>query len=53
MGRLLTARELFTEAARALECDEDEEHFNEALGKIARQKPADKPPEAETEKPGQ
>jgi hypothetical protein len=44
---------LFTEAARALECDEDEAHFNEALGKIAKQKPTDKPPKPETDKPGQ
>ena len=29
----------FIEAARALECDESEERFNEALGKIARHKP--------------
>lgn len=31
----------FAEAARALECDEDEAHFNEALGKIAKQKPTE------------
>jgi hypothetical protein len=43
----------FTEAARALECDEDEARFNAALGKIARQRPTDKPPEPETEEPGQ
>lgn len=39
----------FIAAARALECDEDEARFNEALGKVARQKPADiidrQPPE--------
>lgn len=38
--------EVFVEAARALECDESEQRFNEALGKIARHKPKpDKPPE--------
>lgn len=36
----------FEEAARALECDESEQRFNEALGKIVRHKPKpDKPPE--------
>lgn len=29
----------FVRVARALECDESEERFNEALGKIARHKP--------------
>ena len=29
----------FEEAARALECDESEERFDAALGKIARHKP--------------
>jgi hypothetical protein len=29
----------FTETASALKCDENEERFNEKLGKIARQKP--------------
>lgn len=29
----------FTEAARKLECDDDEKHFDEKLEKIARQKP--------------
>ncbi|MCU0820645.1 MAG: hypothetical protein MUF11_15325 [Beijerinckiaceae bacterium] len=38
--------EAFIEAAHALECDESEKRFNEALGKIARHKPKpDKPPE--------
>lgn len=37
----------FIEAARALECDESEERFNEALGKIARHKPT---PDATPEK---
>ena len=36
----------FIETARALECDESEERFNAALGKIVRHNPApDKPPE--------
>lgn len=34
----------FEEAARALECDESEERFNAALGKIARHKPEAGPP---------
>ena len=37
----------FIDAARALECDESEERFNEALGKIERHKPK---PEALPEK---
>lgn len=37
----------FIEAAIALECDESEERFNEALGKIVRQKPK---PDMPTEK---
>jgi hypothetical protein len=32
----------FVEAARALGCDEDEEKFNAALGKVARHKPSPK-----------
>lgn len=39
----------FIKAARALEWDEDEARFNEALGKIAKQKLTDKPPEPEPE----
>lgn len=31
--------EAFVEAARALECDESEERFDEALKKVARHKP--------------
>ena len=42
----MSQSETFTDAARALECDESEQRFNEALGKIARHKPKpDKPPE--------
>jgi hypothetical protein len=37
----------FVDAARALECDESEERFNEALGKIVRHKPK---PDAQPEK---
>jgi len=29
----------FKEAARELECDDDDEHFKERLGKLAKQKP--------------
>jgi hypothetical protein len=33
----------FTQAAREFECDDDEVSFDDKLGKIARQKPADPP----------
>ena len=33
----------FKQAARELETDDDEKRFNEKLGKIAKQKPADPP----------
>jgi hypothetical protein len=33
----------FVETARALECDEDKERFEEKLGRIARVKSAAKP----------
>jgi hypothetical protein len=33
----------FREAARELETDDDEKRFDERLGKIAKQKPAEKP----------
>jgi hypothetical protein len=39
-------RRAFIDAARALGCDESEEHFNEALAKVARHKP---PPDAPKE----
>lgn len=29
----------FKEAARDLECDDDEQHFKERLGKLVKQKP--------------
>jgi hypothetical protein len=35
----------FTDAARALGCDEDPAHFDEALKKVARHKPVEKKPE--------
>jgi hypothetical protein len=35
--------EKFKEAARELETDDSEKRFNEKLGKIAKQKPADPP----------
>lgn len=33
----------FREAARELECDEDEARWNERLRKVAKQKPTEKP----------
>ncbi len=33
----------FIETARALECDEDKERFEEKLEQIARQRPTEKP----------
>jgi hypothetical protein len=44
----------FVEIARALECDESEERFDEALKKVARHKPpTDRPaPKDKVEKPG-
>jgi hypothetical protein len=35
----------FRQAARELETDNSEKRFNEKLGKIAKQKPAPKPPQ--------
>lgn len=35
--------EKFKQAARELECDEDEARWDERLKKIAKQKPADAP----------
>jgi hypothetical protein len=35
-----TQADKFKEAARELECDEDEAHWDERLKKVARQKPA-------------
>ncbi len=33
----------FKEAARALECDDDESRFDERVKKLVKQKPVDKP----------
>ncbi len=33
----------FREAARALECDDDEERFKERLRKLVKQKPVERP----------
>lgn len=35
--------EKFKQAARELETDDDEKRFDERLGKIARQKPSERP----------
>jgi hypothetical protein len=35
--------EKFRETARELETDDNEKRFNEKLGKIAKQKPAERP----------
>jgi hypothetical protein len=32
----------FKQAARELECDDDDEHFKERLGKLVKQKPVEK-----------
>ena len=33
----------FTEAARQLECDDDEQRFNERIRKLVKHKPVEKP----------
>lgn len=43
-SRTQTQRERFEETARKLECDEDEEKFNEALKKVAKSASKDKSP---------
>lgn len=40
--------ERFIETARALECDEDKERFEEKLGKIAKAKPTQPQPKRKT-----
>lgn len=40
----------FKAAARDLETDDSEKHFNEKLGKIAKPKPADPSPKKSKEK---
>ncbi len=42
----------FREAAREAETNDDEKSFNEKLGKIAKQKPADPPKKSNAHKPG-
>jgi hypothetical protein len=37
-----TQLEKFKEAARELECDDDEQRFKERLGKLVRHEPVDK-----------
>lgn len=41
--RTPTQLDKFKQAARDLETDDDEKRFDERLGKIARQKPAEPP----------
>ena len=43
----------FMDAARALKCDESEERFNEALGKIVRHKPKPDTPTEKAETPNE
>ena len=55
-GATRSQSEAFIDAARALECDESEQRFNKALGKIVRHKPKpdnppEKAPETEDKKP--
>lgn len=38
---VLSQREKFKQAARDLECDDDEKRFADRLGKLVKQKPAD------------
>jgi hypothetical protein len=45
-----TQGEKFKQAARELETDDNEKRFNEKLGKIARQKPADPPKKSKKSK---
>ena len=42
-GKKESQLEKFKQAARDLETDDDEKRFDERLGKIARQKPAERP----------
>lgn len=35
----------FKDAARELECDDDEQRFKERVGKLVKAKPAENPPE--------
>ena len=38
-----TQAEKFKEAARKLECDDNEQRFKERLGKLVKHKPVEKP----------
>lgn len=38
-----TQRDKFEEAARALECDDDEQRFRERMRKLVKHKPVEKP----------
>lgn len=42
MAEPKTQSDKFKEAARALECDDDLEHFRERVGKLVKPKPADR-----------
>lgn len=44
MDKKPTQSERFREAARALECDDDEAHFDAKLKKVAKAKPKDEKP---------
>ncbi|MBA3525784.1 MAG: hypothetical protein H0T82_02525 [Sphingomonas sp.] len=39
----ITQADKFKEAARELECDDDEQRFKERLGKLVKHKPVAKP----------
>lgn len=41
MAEQQTQREKFEQAARELECDDDEKRFKDRLSKLAKQKPAE------------
>lgn len=43
MDKVQTQREKFEEAARELECDDDEQRFRERVGKLVRHKAVEKP----------
>ena len=41
----IVSRELFKEAAREIDCDDDEKRFDERLKKLVRHKPVPEKPE--------
>jgi hypothetical protein len=43
-NKQMSQSDKFKEAARQLECDEDEAHFEERLRKVAKHKPKDEKP---------